>query len=320
MANDPALRAPVPRVGRAVRFDEHGDVDVLYVTEVPLAELGPGEVLVKVRAAGINPGEIAIRAGAMVSTFPTTFPSGEGTDFAGVVVEVGDGVTEFSVGDAVVGWSERRSSHADYVVSPVDHLVLKPDALSWEVAGSLFIAGVTAFAAARAVEAREGETVVVSSAAGGVGSIVVQLLVAQGVRVIGIASEANHEWLISVGVIPVGYAEPELARRIRAVAPLGIDALVDTHGPEYLDLALELSVPPERINTVAAFQAATRIGAKTEGARVASNVETLQKVVDLVADGTVSVQIEATYPLDSVRQAYTELAERHSRGKIVLVP
>jgi NADPH:quinone reductase-like Zn-dependent oxidoreductase len=315
-----ALKAPVPRVGRAVRFDEHGDVDVLYVAEVPLPELTPGQVLVKVRAAGVNPGEIAIRAGAMVSTFPTTFPSGEGTDFAGTVVELGPDSSRFSIGDAVLGWSEWRSSHAEYVIVPEDHIVLKPDALTWEVAGSLFIAGVTAFAAARAIEARNGDTVVVSSAAGGVGSIVVQLLTAQGARVIGIASERNHDWLTSVGVTPVGYAEPALADRIRAIAPDGVDALVDTHGAEYIDLAIELGLPSERINTVAAFQAATRIGAKTDGARVASNAETLARVVELVADGTVAVQIEATYPLDEVREAYTELAKRHSRGKIVLIP
>ena len=314
------MGAPVPRVGRAVRFDEHGDVDVLYVAEVPLPELGASELLVKVHAAGVNPGEIAIRAGAIMSTFPTTFPSGEGTDFAGVAVELGAGTSGFILGEAVVGWSERRSSHAEYVIVPDGHLVRKPDELSWEVAGSLFIAGVTAFAAARAVQAQHGETVVVSSAAGGVGSIVVQLLTAQGARVIGIASEPNHEWLASVGVTPVGYAATGLAERIRAIAPAGVDALVDTHGAEYLDLAIKLGVPPERINTVAAFQAATRIGAKTDGARVASNAETLGKVVDLVATGTGSVQIEATYSLDDVREAYAELAKRHSRGKIVLIP
>lgn len=320
MENGPALGSPLPRVGRAVRFDQHGGVDVLYVAEVQLAELEPGEVMVKVSAAGVNPGEIAIRAGAMVSTFPTTFPSGQGTDFAGVVVELGTGTSEFAIGDAVIGWSEHRSSHAEYVIVPEDHLVPKPDALSWEVAGSLFVAGVTAFAAARAVEAKDGDTIVVSSAAGGVGSIVVQLLTAQGAHVIGIASERNHDWLTSVGVTPVGYAAPMLAERVRAIAQKGIDAFVDTHGAEYLDLALELGVLPERINTVAAYEAATRIGAKTDGARGASNAETLNKVVGLVADGTVSVQIESTYPLEEVRLAYTELAKRHSRGKIVLIP
>jgi NADPH:quinone reductase-like Zn-dependent oxidoreductase len=320
MSPDAALGAPSPRVGRAVRFDEHGDVDVLYLADVPLPELEPDQVLVKVWAAGINPGEIAIRVGAMATAFPTTFPSGEGTDFAGTVVEVGGDASGFAIGDAVLGWSEWRSSHADYVVVPQSHLVPKPETVSWEVAGSLFIAGVTAFAAARAVEAQAGETVVVSSAAGGVGSIVVQLLASRGVRVIGVASEPNHEWLRSVGVIPVGYSEPDLAARVRALAPEGVDALVDTHGPEYVELAVELGVPPQRINTVAAYQAATEIGAKTEGARFASNAETLGEVVDLVARGVVSVQIEATYPLDAVKEAYTELGKRHSRGKIVLVP
>ncbi|HZE15370.1 MAG TPA: alcohol dehydrogenase catalytic domain-containing protein, partial [Mycobacterium sp.] len=132
---------------RAVRFDRYGGRDVLYVTDIDMPSPGPGEVLVEVRAAGINPGEAAIRVGALHEMFPATFPSGEGSDLAGVILAVGPEVTEFAVGDEVMGFSLRRSSHATHTVVPVDQLIAKPPQLSWEVAGSLYIVGCTAYAA-----------------------------------------------------------------------------------------------------------------------------------------------------------------------------
>jgi len=173
---------------RAVRFDSYGGPEVLYVTDVERPKAGPGEVLVEVRAAGINPGEAGIRTGALHEQFPATFPSGEGSDLAGVVVEVGSGVSYFAVGDEVLGFSFQRSSHATHTTVPVEQLIHKPTELSWEVAGSLYVVGATAYAAVRAVAPQSGETVAVSAAAGGVGSLVVQLLAQRGVRVLGIAS------------------------------------------------------------------------------------------------------------------------------------
>ena len=152
------------------------------------------------------------------AAFPATLPSGQGSDLAGVVAEVGDGVDGFTVGDEVLGWSDRRSGQAAYVVVATEHLVAKPTSLSWEVAGSLYVAGVTAFAAVRAVNPLPNDTVVVSGAAGGVGSLVVQLLRVRATEVIGIASEPHHEWLTSVGVTPVSYGEG-LLDRIQALAP-----------------------------------------------------------------------------------------------------
>jgi len=178
---------------RAVRFDHYGDRDVLHVADVDVPVPPAGEVVVEVRAAGINPGEASIRLGLLDAMFPATFPSGEGSDLAGVVSTVGDGVTEFAVGDEVLGWSWRRSSHAEYVAVPVGQLIAKPAALSWEVAGALYVVACTAYAAVRAVDVREGDTVAVSAAAGGVGSIVVQLLRVRGATVLGIASEGNHD-------------------------------------------------------------------------------------------------------------------------------
>src|SRR6202142_2403423 len=170
---------------RAVRFDRYGGRDVLYVAHIDRPVPGPDEVLVEVRAAGINPGEAAIRVGALHEQFPATFPSGEGSDLAGVVVEVGDGVSDFAVGDEVLGFSFQRSSHATHATVPVDQLIHKPAELSWEVAGSLYVVGVTAYAAVRAVAPQPGETVAVSAAAGGVGSLVAKLLALRDVRVLG---------------------------------------------------------------------------------------------------------------------------------------
>ena len=175
-------------MARAVRFDHYGGRDVLSIADVEMPEPSAGQVVVQVRAAGINPGEAAIRSGALAEVFPATFPSGEGSDLAGIVRSLGGGATEFAVGDEVLGWSWQRSSHAEYVAVPVDQLIRKPPSLSWEVAGSLYVVGVTAYAAVRAVDVHPGDTVAVSAAAGGVGTVVVQLLGLKGASVLGIAS------------------------------------------------------------------------------------------------------------------------------------
>jgi NADPH:quinone reductase-like Zn-dependent oxidoreductase len=158
---------------KAVQFDSYGGVDVLEVRDVPRPVPGAGEVLVEVRAAGINPSEAVIRSGALADQFPAAFPSGQGSDLAGVVAELGSGADGFALGDEVIGFSMRRSSHAEYVTVPANQLTAKPSEVSWEVAGSLFVA--TAYAAVRAVRLVAGETVAIAGAAGGVGSIAVQL-------------------------------------------------------------------------------------------------------------------------------------------------
>jgi NADPH2:quinone reductase len=306
-------------MARAVRFDRYGGRDVLYVADVEVGHPSTGEVLVAVRAAGLNPGEASIREGYLHAMWPATFPSGEGTDFAGVVSETGEGVDSFAVGDEVVGWTDLRASHAEFVTVPAPQLIAKPAALSWEVAGALFVAGTTAVAAVRAVGVAPGDTVVVSAAAGGVGGLAAQLAKVSGATVIGIASEANHGWLSSVGVIPVAYGDG-LADRIRAAAPSGVDAFIDTFGEEYVHLAVGLGVKPERIDTVIAFEAAKEIGAKAEGSAYAATAAVLHELADLLALQTITLPIAHTYPLESVRDAYAQLEKRRTRGKIVLIP
>jgi NADPH:quinone reductase len=304
---------------RAVQLDEYGGLDVLTVREVELKALGKEDVLVEVKAAGINPGEASIRKGLLDSVFPSTFPSGEGSDLAGVVREVGIDVTGFAPGDEVLGWSEERSSHAEQVVVPAEQLVRKPDGLGWPEAGALYVVGVTAFAAVRAVDIGEGDTVVVSGAAGGVGTITVQLLRVNGANVVGLASEDHHDWLRDKGVTPVTYGEGVLERIIEAT-PDGIDAFIDLYGPEYIDLALQLDLPPEKIETIIAFERAAEVGAKAEGSSTASTPEILGEMAELVAAGKIEVPIAAEYPLDEVREAFEQLEDRHTLGKIVLIP
>lgn len=304
---------------RAVQFDRYGGRDVLYVTDVDMPTAGENEVLVEVRAAGINPGEAAIREGAMHEMFPATFPSGQGSDLAGVAVALGSGVTEFSVGDEVLGFSFRRSSHATHTVVPADQLIRKPAQLPWEKAGSLYVVGCTAYAAVRAVAPQPGETVAVSAAAGGVGSLVVQLLVRMDVKVLGIASAGSADWLHAHGVTPVEYGDG-LDERLRDAAPEGIDAFIDLFGPDYVQLAVDLGVAPERINTIISFAKAGEVGAKTEGSTDASTPEVLTEMADLVATGAIDFDIAATYPLDRIADAFAELEQRHTHGKIVLLP
>ncbi|MGA8329559.1 MAG: NADP-dependent oxidoreductase [Mycobacterium sp.] len=310
---------------RAVRFDRYGGREVLYVADIDKPVPGPGEVLVEVRAAGINPGEAGIRSGALHERFPATFPSGEGSDLAGVVVEVGADVagdSEFAVGDEVLGFSFQRSSHATHVTVPVDQLIHKPAELSWEAAGSLYVVGATAWAAVHAVDPQPGETVAVSAAAGGVGSLVVQLLTLRSVRVLGIASAGNAEWLRAHGVVPVEYGNglAGLADRLRKAAPDGVDAFIDLFGPEYVQLAIDLGVPPERIDTIISFEKAGEVGAKTEGSAEGSTPAVLTEIAGLITCGAVDFDVAATYPLDRVADAFEELEQRHTHGKIVLLP
>ena len=304
---------------RAVRFDKYGGIEVLQVVEVERPSAGPGKVLVRVKAAGINPGEASIRKGLFAERWPATFPSGQGSDLAGIVEEAGPGVTNVGVGDEVIGFTENRASQAEFVVVDSGNLVPRPQNVSWEQAGALFVAGTTAFAAVRSVALSPGDTVVVSGAVGGVGSIAVQLARNAGAKVIGLASDANHKWLSDHGIIPVTYGDG-VEDRIRAASGGKIDAFIDTFGGGYVELALKLGVPPNRIDTIIDFAAAAKYGVKAEGNQVAATAEVLGQLAGLLAAGRLEIPIAKVYPLAEVRDAYRELEQRHTRGKIVLAP
>jgi NADPH:quinone reductase-like Zn-dependent oxidoreductase len=312
---------------QAVRMDEYGGIDVLHVAEVERPVPGPGQVLVRVKAAGINPGETIIREGTYDSMFsgasPSTFPMGQGSDLAGVVEEIGEGVADFAVGDEVLGFVGTRSSQAELVVVEAEDLTPRPPGVPWDQAGALFVAGTTAYVAVRTVSLGEGlgegDTLVVSGAAGGVGSITVQLAKNAGAEVIGLASEANHEWLRSHGVTPVVYGEGQ-ADRIREASGGEVDAFIDTFGSGYVELALDLGVEPERIDTIIDFAAVEEHGVKAEGSSGGASADVMAELAGMIARGELEIPIARVYPLDEVRDAYRELEQRHTRGKIVLVP
>jgi NADPH:quinone reductase-like Zn-dependent oxidoreductase len=305
---------------QAVRFDRYGEVDVLNVVEIPRPHPGPGRVVVDVMAAAINPGEAAIRRGLLHDIYPATFPSGQGSDLAGVIAEVGDGVDAVAVGDEVIGWSDERSSQAEAVSLPADQVLPKPPKVSWEAAGSLYVAGTTAWATLKSVGLEPGEVVAVSAAAGGVGSIVIQLARRLGATVLGIAGAANADWLESMGVTPVTYGEG-LGERLRAAAGGGIDAFIDCFGGGYVDLAVdELGVKPDRVDTIIDREAGARLGTHVDGMAIVDDVASvIAELASLIEIGELEVPIAATFALREVRRAYELLEQRHTRGKIVLV-
>jgi NADPH:quinone reductase-like Zn-dependent oxidoreductase len=308
-------------MSKAVQFDSYGGIEVLEVRDVPRPVPAAGEVLIEVRAAGINPSEAVIRSGALHHLFPATFPSGQGSDLAGVVAELGPGVSGFMVGDEVIGFSLRRSSHAEYVTVPANQLTPRPASVPWEVAGSLFVAGVTAYAAVRAVHRVPGDTVVIAGAAGGVGSIAVQLARRAGATVLGIAGPANDAWLAGHGAVPVNYGD-DLPARLRAAAQSGhIDALLDFFGGGYVAMAVgDLKVSPDRVDTIADFEAVKRFGVQSKGGADAATATVLAELAGLAAQGELEVPIAGVFVLDDVRDAFRQLELRHTRGKLVLRP
>jgi NADPH:quinone reductase-like Zn-dependent oxidoreductase len=307
-------------MSKAVRFDDYGGVDVLEVRDVARPEPGAGQVLVAVRAAGINPSEGKIRAGAVREIFPATFPSGQGSDLAGVVEQVGTVVNGVAVGDEVIGYTDNRASHAEYVVVEAANLTAKPAGVPWEVAGALFVAGVTGVATVRAVAPTDGEAVVIAGAAGGVGVFATQLAVRTGARVIALASERHHAWLRERGAIPVAYGDRVSERITAAAGEMPVVGFIDLVGGGYVGLALELGVSTDRIDTIVDFPAIAKYGVKGEGGAVAASAATLSELAEAIAAGDLVVPIQSTYRLDEVRAAFTELEAGHLAGKIVLIP
>lgn len=302
-------------MSRFVQYTEFGGPEILTVVEVPTPSPGPGEALVRVHAAGLNPVDYKIfHGGPAAAAYGAHLPSGVGNDYAGIVEALGEGVTTLSVGDAVLGGA-RNLAVADYVVAAADTLVPKPEALPFEVAGSLSVAARTAAATVRYLALTAADTVLVSAAAGGVGVLAVQLARRAGATVVGTASEANHAFLTDLGVIPVAYGDG-LVERLREAAPQGYTAALDTHGPDTISAALELGIPIERIVTIAAYGDAAQGAAAVGGAQATPT--DLAEVAQLLADGEIQLPIEATYPIEQVRAAYEHLLTGHLRGKIVI--
>ncbi|MFF8784519.1 NADP-dependent oxidoreductase [Streptomyces sp. NPDC015125] len=304
-------------MSRAVRYRRFGGPEVLELQEIPEPHAAPDEVRVRVTAAGLNPMDWQITTQPdMAARFGITLPAGFGSDFAGVVDEVGAEATGFATGDRVYGAAIGRSV-ADFVLVKTAAATLwpTPEGVGDEVAGTLPVSGLTASAALAAIGLRTGDTVLIGGAAGGVGVFAVQLAKLAGARVLGTASERTFGFLRGLGAEPVAYG-PGLADRVRALAPEGITAATDLFGREAAETALKLGVAPERISVVADGPAPPP-GVRKMGA-LDAGPGTLERIADAIHSGEITVPIAATFPVERIREAVTTQAERHVHGKIVV--
>lgn len=296
---------------KAVRYDRFGGIEQLYLADVPQPAPGPGEVLVRVEAGALNPGALPALHGSSYTP---------GRDLAGEVVAVGEGVLTFTVGDAVLGRLHSWEAHAQLVVIPATQLVTKPEGLSWDVGGSLGTTPMAGLGAIKAVQPRPGETVVISGASGGVGFTAAQLAVRAGATVIGLTSARHFDLLRRHRIEPVQYGDGEEERIRAATGAHRVHAFIDTVGGGYLDLALALNVPRERIDTVVDYRGAQDKGVKAFGTADAGGLPALSELADLAASGDLHIPIAATYPLTAVQDAYRALANHKAHGRIVLHP
>ncbi|MGW6200625.1 NADP-dependent oxidoreductase [Kribbella sp. NPDC055110] len=302
---------------RAVVFEEFGGPEVLKVQDVEEPHAGPGQVRIKVHAAGVNPIDFKVRRGWTKGFIDPVFPAVPGLEVAGVVDEAGAGA-EFAVGDEVVGWSD-GGSYAEYAIG--GNVARKPAGLSWEQAVGVPVAGETAQRVLDLLGVKSGETILIHGAAGAVGSVAVQLAKAAGLTVVGTASPANHEYLRSLGAVPVEYGEG-LVERVRAAAPEGVDAVVDTAGKGGLPESVELRGGTDRIVTIADYAAAEALGVGFSGG--GGTPESIRSGLDAqlqaAADGKLTPRIAQTFELADAAKAQELSESGHARGKIVLQP
>jgi len=298
---------------KAVVFDKHGPPEALEIVDLAEPHPAPGQVRVRVRAVGIQPFDIGVRRGSL--DVPVHFPQQLGNEFSGVVDELGDGVGDWSEGAAVLGWAN-MASLAEYVVTGRDAIVRKPADMPWEVAGGLGASGQTAYTALRELNVRSGDTVLIHAAAGGVGTVAVQLARAWGAVVIGTASAANHAYVASLGATPVAYGDG-LVERVRAAALNGVQAALDAHGGQALRDSITLVRDKNRIATLVDHDLAGELGVR--GVRAQRRAAQLSELVTLYQKGALRILIRATFPLEKIVDAHRAVETGHGRGKVVVV-
>lgn len=298
---------------RAVVFDRHGSADVLRIADLETPIPAAGQVRVRVRAAGIQPFDTAVRRGTM--PVPVAFPQQLGNEFAGTVDELGPGVAgPWSIGTQVLGWAH-MASLAEYVVADSEAITVKPADMPWDAAGTLGASGQTALTALHDLGVRAGETLLVHAAAGGAGTMAVQIARAYGARVLGTASARNHDYLRSLGATPLVYG-PGLADRVRAAAPDGVDAVLDAVGGRAMHDSLGLVADRDRIGTLVDHDAAARLG--VQGIRARRSVRNLEELVDLHQRGRLRVTIRRRLPLERIGEAHRIVETGHGAGKVVI--
>ena len=312
------MSGTVPSHAKSVSFSAYGDADVLGLAEAPVPEPGPGQVLVRVRAAGVNPVDWKIRRGYMAEVFPVVFPHVPGLEASGTVAATGADVTAWKAGDEVFG--PIAAGYAEYALADAAKLAAKPADLDWEAAAAVPVAAEAATRALGILSPVPGETVLIHAAAGAAGSLAVQLAVANGVTVIGTASEANHDFLRSLGATPVTYGEG-LFDRVRAAAPQGVDAVLDAAGSGVLAESVELVGGPDRVVSIVNPAEAGPLGVRfTGGGDADRTVEALTAALALHRAGSLSVPIRAALPLADAASAHRLSEQGHGVGKIVLLP
>ncbi|MEU7473193.1 NADP-dependent oxidoreductase [Streptomyces sp. NPDC044984] len=304
---------------KAISYSRYGGPEVLELGEVDDPRVGPDSVLVKVRAAAVNPVDWKCREGHLDAILQPVFPVIPGWDVSGVVVQPGPAVPEFAVGDEVIGYVREdvlsRGTFAEYVAAPVRALARKPRSLSFEEAAGLPLVGLTAYQVLhRVLEVKRGETLLVHAAAGGVGSVAVQLAAHLGARVIGTASERNHDFVRGLGGEPVSHGEG-LTERVRGLAPEGVDAVFDSVGGDALKASANLLAPEGRLASI------TDPEVVSYGGRywfVRPDPQDLRHLSDLADQGTVTVHVSETFPLERAADAHRLSQEGRTRGKIVV--
>jgi NADPH:quinone reductase-like Zn-dependent oxidoreductase len=304
---------------RAITYSKFGSADVLELTDQPEPHIGPDTLLVRVKAASVNPVDWKIRQGYLEGLIDTVFPAVPGWDVAGVVEQVGLDTPEFQVGDEVYGYVRKDTvqggTFAELVAAPVRTLAHKPASLSFEEAAAVPLAGLTAYEAIQRAGVAEGQTVLVHAAAGGVGAFAVQIAKALGARVVGTASEANHEFLRALGAEPVTYGDG-LVGRVRAIAPDGIDVALDFVGGEAVAASAELLADGGTIASITDPAARTEHGGHYVWVR--PSVAALDALTALFDAGKLSVEIAQVFDLADAADAHRASETGHTRGKVVV--
>lgn len=302
---------------RAIAYDTYGGTEVLREVRLPMPKVAPGEVLVKVRCAAVNPVDWKLMAGGLDGMMDVVFPVVPGWDVSGTVADVGIDAPEFAVGDEVMGYARKDHVHggtfAEYVSAPVRTLAAKPAALDWAQAAGLPLAGLTAYQVLTRLRTGAGDTVLVHNAAGGVGSLGVQIARSLGARVIGTASPGNHDRLRALGCEPVAYGDG-LAERVRALAPDGVTVVADFVGG-VLDSTLAVLAPDGRHASIADPAV---VGAGGRWMWVRPVAEDLAELGRLADSGALAVEVAETFALADLAAAFARSQEGHTAGKIVV--
>jgi enoyl reductase len=298
---------------RAIVYDGYGGPDVLRVADLPDPVPGPGQVRVAVYVAGVNPVDAKVRRGDLAAFLPAHFPQRIGNEYAGTISALGTGVDTFAVGDEVLG-SASAQAYAELVVVDVVDVVRKPIGLSWDVAGALPAVAQTAATALDALAIGAGDTVLIHAAAGGVGTIAVQLARSRGATVIGTASKENHDYLRRLGALPVEYG-PGLVQRVVDITPGGVSAALDLVGGEAISVSLELVADRRRVGTTVDAAAAVKLGIQRVGGR---SLPALQEIAAAVANGGWVLPVDASFDLQTARRAHESIESGHVRGKLAL--